>query len=147
MKKKIIISVIATAFILLLFVFVNNKPKETYQLIPIKNVELLSTLIQDSDETYIYFGRPTCPDCANFSPLLEGELKSAKVNAYYFNTDVFRSDPEFNNVITMFDVDWVPAFYKVGRGHIIDKFDLQLERNPDENSKNKCELQLKDFLF
>lgn len=146
MKKKIIILGITAVFALSLLVFVNNKSQETYKLIPVKNIELLSTIMQDSNETYIYFGRPTCPDCVNFKPILEKELKLEKVNAYYFNTDVFRSDPGYDDVIKMFGVDWVPAFYKIGGGSVIAKFDMQLGRDSDENSENECELQLKNFL-
>ena len=145
--KKIIFSLFLAVCALLLFVFVNIRSQKAYKLIPVKNIELLSTIIQDPDETYIYFGCPTCPDCVNFKPILEKELKLAKVNAYYFNTDVFRGDSKYNDVIQMYDVEWVPSFYKVGGGSVIEKFDLQLERNPDENAIKHCGLQLNKFLF
>lgn len=147
MKKILSLSIIIISLVIstLIFYF-NTTSRNHYQLISIQSIQELSDIIQSNHTAYIYFGRPTCPDCADFVPILEKELRLAKTNVYYFNTDIFKNEPEYENVINTFDIIWIPALYETKSGDITNTFDLKFERNPNEKSISECELHLKKFL-
>jgi predicted bacteriocin transport accessory protein len=66
-----------------------------------------------SDFKYIYFGRPTCPDCIRFVPILEKVLQENDMYVYYFNTDFWKSSSEYSQVLSSFNVEYVPTIIKI----------------------------------
>lgn len=134
----VILLVIATTVF-----YIRSTIRDRYKLIPIQSIQELSNIVQNTNSAYIYFGRPTCPDCSDFIPILEKELQLAKTNVYYFNTDMFKKEPEYENVIKTFHIIWIPALYETKNGNILKTFDLKFERNSDEESKIECESYLK----
>lgn len=146
LKKTISLSIIIISLVISTIVFINVTSRNHYKLIPIQSIQELSDIVQNTNTAYIYFGRPTCPDCADFIPILEQELQIAKTNVYYFNTDIFKKEPEYENVIKTFNIIWIPALYETENGNITNSFDLKFERNSDEESRIECESHLKNFL-
>ncbi|WP_124065043.1 thioredoxin family protein [Clostridium sp. E02] len=148
MKKAIRLSIIVILLVLSASSFyINSTSSDHYELIPIQSIQELSDIVQSSNSAYIYFGRPTCPDCSDFIPILEKELQLAKTNVYYFNTDRFNKEPEYENVIKTFQIIWIPALYETESGNITNSFDLKFEQNSDEESRIECESYLKNFFL
>ena len=111
----------------------------------LSDIEQLHAVVANSKTSYIYFGRPTCPDCNDFIPYLEEVMKKNAQDVYYFNTDDRKNDDGYDNIIEIFDVDWVPALYMVQDNVIINKFPLRFGREPSENEVTECVNELNIF--
>ncbi|MBC2137457.1 thioredoxin family protein [Listeria innocua] len=99
--------------IMLIFILGACDEKDNYGLVE-KEKEIVSLL--DSTETsgvhYVYFGRPTCPECKVFQPKLEEVLDSKKIKVLYYNTDTFFK------TISMFNVSSVPSLVRIENGKV-----------------------------
>ena len=71
---------------------------------------------------FVYIGRPTCPFCVIFEPILRELVQETQTIVYYFNTDNFREHELFSDVIQRFDVPFVPFMVKIEDGEIITIF-------------------------
>ena len=60
------------------------------------------------DAGFIYFGRPTCPNCVVFEPILSALAKETRNRVYYLNTDNWRNHERFSEAIEHFGVSTVP---------------------------------------
>lgn len=98
---------------MLIFILGACDEKDNYGLVE-KEKEIVSLL--DSTETsgvhYVYFGRPTCPECKVFQPKLEEVLDSKKIKVLYYNTDTFFK------TISMFNVSSVPSLVRIENGKV-----------------------------
>ncbi|MBC1574008.1 thioredoxin family protein [Listeria booriae] len=95
--------------------------KNDYGLVEVeKEKEIVSLL--DSKETkgvhYVYFGRPTCPECKIFQPKLEEVLDSKKIKVLYYNTDTFKESGMFFKTVSMFNVSSVPSLVRIENGKV-----------------------------
>ena len=70
----------------------------------------------------VYFGRPTCIDCVKFEPTLLEHLESTGHEVYYFNTDYWKTNPEFEGILSNYQVDSVPMLVKIQNGDFVDKY-------------------------
>ena len=58
--------------------------------------EALSAILNDENDdiVFIYIGRPTCPLCVEFEPILDEALAYLERPLKYFQTDLARADDE-----------------------------------------------------
>lgn len=59
----------------------------------------------------VYIGRPTCPDCAEFQPILEEKVKGNNLKVYYYNTDDAKKNnmKDFNKIKDELNIKYVPV--------------------------------------
>ena len=65
---------------------------------------------------FVYIGRPTCPHCVDFVPVLVELLERTGTYVYYFNTDDWRPDPRFGEITGHFEVSTVPSMFIIEDG-------------------------------
>lgn len=85
-----------------------------YGVVEIESIEYLQSI----ENGFVYFGRPTCSYCVEFEPLLRQAAEETQTRVYYFNTDVWRSNPYFQDVINQFSVEGVPYMVQISNGEI-----------------------------
>lgn len=78
----------------------------------IKNLEFLNSI----ENGIIYFGRPTCPVCQYFKPLLFEATREYPLPIYYFNTDRFRNHTDFLTILDNFEITSVPSLVQISEG-------------------------------
>lgn len=79
--------------------------------------------IYNLEDGYIYFGRPSCPACKRFKPILKliSQERNLKIN--YFNSDYFRKEknaPEDSlmMVFEKYNIDSIPHLVYIENGEI-----------------------------
>ena len=84
---------------------------------PITNSNLQS-IIDNEKTALVYFGRPTCPHCQQFMPVLKSVLSQRNLNVYYYNTDAGRADNAdlMIQLLGELNVSSVPTFMKIENG-------------------------------
>lgn len=79
--------------------------------------------IYNLHDGYIYFGRPSCPACKRFKPILNLISKERNLKFNYFNSDYFRNEknvPE-NSLMMIFqkyNIDSIPHLAYIEDGEI-----------------------------
>jgi|GEM_PF-4379678 hypothetical protein len=71
----------------------------------------------DYDKRFLVIGRPTCPACSAFFPILNDVIEEKKIDVYYYNTDDARNaDSEaLSSVLETLNISGVPTLiYLVG---------------------------------
>lgn len=125
MKKK---NYIFIFLVLMIPVLIIGYAKENSKQKNLINTNL--TLIEDvnffnnNSNIIVYFGRPTCPNCNMFTPTLEEVLKSRKEKIYYFNTDYWRSDEKFEEILTKYSINSIPVLINIKDENSFEKLDL-----------------------
>ncbi len=73
----------------------------------------IDTLIAGTINGYIYFGRDTCPICKQFNVALSTEYKSnPNLVIYKFDTDYWRDNQKFQQVLDQYTIRNVPCLIK-----------------------------------
>lgn len=105
-------------------------------------IEDIDDLLDDKIIGIIYFGRDTCPFCLTLNGLLKEEIEANKnIQIYKFDTDVWREDERFQEILDKYMVQSIPALIRVNEDLTVDQFVL------DESQSNEEVLQsLKFFL-
>ncbi len=67
---------------------------------------------------FIYVGRPTCPHCQAFAPVLTSVVKVNNLTVYYYNTDANNSNEKHDDALTLLNITGVPTFLYVKDGVI-----------------------------
>jgi len=82
------------------------------------NTEELKNIVGSKDAVIIYAGRPTCPNCADFYPILEEFSKENKITIYYLNTsNVTAQDWEEIDKIVL--IEYVPTIIVAKNNEIL----------------------------
>lgn len=132
---------ICLIFILLLFplsVYGNNsssaEPQNESSIIGITD----GTFYLDLKGTYyIYFGRPTCPECLEFEPLLESVLAENQWIVYYYNTTYWKDSTKYDYVLERYQVNEVPLLVKTLDGEYVS--DYRYDSSQPEQAKADLE--------
>lgn len=126
---------------------VNNKNKENELTLKIDNkvvydnfttkITDINQLIDKNINGYIYFGRDTCPKCLDFNNILEKEYSINKdLLIYKFDTDYWRKDKNFKNVLEQYNISSVPILIKFKDGQIKKTLDIDFDKkNVEEIQK------------
>ena len=91
---------------------------------------------------YIYFGRPTCPECIEFESHLKDFLKDNNQVVYYYNTSYWKSDGQFDSILSKYHVDSVPLLVKTVNGDYRETYLFDPNATPEE-----IKSQLEDFFL
>ena len=75
----------------------------------------LDTLLNLTDG-FVYIGRPTCPSCNRFMPLLTEATTRTGTHVYYLNTDLWSMVPGYDAIRELFDIRSVPRLFIVENG-------------------------------
>lgn len=96
---------------------VNNEAETSDSAVDVTRTTLTSAQLRnfiDSKQTgFVYIGRPTCPHCAIFTPILNEVLReNGRQNVHYYNTDEARkvSADELSALMSRLGIEGVPAF-------------------------------------
>ena len=95
------------------------------------------------NDSYIYFGRPTCPDCNSVSPLIDNLININNIEMYYFNTDYWRDNEIFKNIIKDYEIQHVPYIIYVKDNKPYKK--LEFNEGVDFSNNNILEEKIKAF--
>ena len=99
---------------------VNLKPSYKIKVETIRDISLF-----DSDKEYfVYFGRPSCPNCIKFQRYINNNDYRLPKKIYYFNTDYWRKSGATNKICKEFNVKEVPSLIKIKSGKTVEKRDL-----------------------
>lgn len=120
---KLIIGVIALIVVLIAVLVTLNVLQKT-RLHVIGNSEMEAILDDDSGRgTFVYIGRPTCPVCNEFEPILEHTLKRLSQELPYYEADLARlEDAQRSSVIfnRLDGVTGVPVIVYIENGQVVD---------------------------
>ena len=119
-NKNLLIGLGIFIFITVLLVALNVLRGSGLRMIGISDME---GILSDNDSgTFVYVGRPTCPACQQFEPILETTLADLGQELYYFETDRANSDDSDRTsaILNQLDVTGVPVIVYILNGQVID---------------------------
>ena len=77
--------------------------------------EKLFVMLDEEKTFFLYIGRPSCPDCEEYKPILEDVVLN-KFEVFYYNTDETREDKEYEDLLERLGVDAVPMLIQIKNG-------------------------------
>lgn len=85
----------------------------------------LRALIDEGETGFLYIGRPTCPHCKIFVPLLNNVTAQFSDEVYYFNTDAARSEDSaaMSELLGVLNISSVPTFMWLENGVEVSRLD------------------------
>ena len=90
----------------------------------IKDIDLL---LNGDFSGYLYIGRDTCTFCLEFNRYLrEIYIYSEKLLIYFFDTDFWREDDNFNLLLEKYNVDSVPTLLNISYDGTFETFSIDL---------------------
>lgn len=103
-------------------------------------IEDINKLINDEIVGYVYFARDTCPICLKFNENLEKEFKqNENLLIYKFDTDYWREDKDFRNILDKYAISEVPMLIKINEDKSYQIFEV--------NDVEKLQSELNNFLY
>lgn len=121
-SNKLIIGVIAFVVVLIGVLVTLDVLKET-RLHVIGNSEMEAILNDDSGVgTFVYIGRPTCPVCVEFQPILERALNDLDQTLTYYEADLARLEDQgrASEIFNRLDVAGVPVIVYIENSQVVD---------------------------
>lgn len=120
-KKKILI-LLSICLMLFSSFYLINGDNSSSKLIEVDNKKLTNYL-NNKEDLWIYVGRSTCEECAEFEPTLKETLKDMNQQIYYYDTDNAREDNEQTmiDLVKSLDVKVVPTIVHLKNGTVQDK--------------------------
>lgn len=111
MNKKIVVVIILLILSSLAYFSINKYTKQVY----LNKIEVITDmeLIQDVEDSIIYFSRPTCPTCKKLNLIINNLDIPNDKKIYYFNTDEYRESIYFKDILKKYNVTSVPYIVKV----------------------------------
>lgn len=108
MKKKAIYysTTIIAVVIILLIIFLKSYSNNQYKLEPIETTNW-TTISNDNIPTFIYIGRDSCNECAEFKPMLEKFLIKNKIKSYYFDTSINKENTDY--IVKKYNIIGIPS--------------------------------------
>ncbi|MRI73293.1 thioredoxin family protein [Enterococcus mundtii] len=121
-RKSFIISVFIIV-ISLISVFSYRSFASLSDVLPLITSEELQNKLNMHEDIMVYIGRPTCPDCHEFEPVLRNVLNDASEKIFYYNTDEARKidSKKLDDIAENLSIDAVPTLIKISDGEVIYK--------------------------
>ena len=106
-------------------------------------IENIEDLLDDKVIGVVYFGRDTCPFCLTLNGILKAELDCTEnVQVYKFDTDAWREDDRFQEVLDKYMITSIPELIRINADRSVEQF------VPDEAASDYHVMQsLHRFLF
>ena len=133
MKRKITyisaIAIILIGIISLIYIDLSKSPLNTI------NSKEYNDIVEDGESKLVYVGRPTCPECAEFQPVLEEVVEEEKINVYYYNTDEAKkkSMDEFNVIKENLNIKYVPVLIYYEGDKEVKRLDYEEYQSKNES--------------
>lgn len=100
-------------------------------------IENIEDLLDGKVIGLVYFGRDTCPFCLTLNGILKAELDSIEnIQIYKFDTDTWRDDDRFLEVLDKYMITSIPALIRINADMTVEQF------IPDENMNDEEVLML-----
>lgn len=115
-KYYIFLFIIATLFV----VYLNSHDDYEIRIITIDDVSIFDL----DDEFYVYFGRPSCPECIRFQRYIDNNDTRLPSVIYYFNTDYWRKSEMTDKICKEFDITSIPSLLKIKKGKCLERIDI-----------------------
>jgi predicted bacteriocin transport accessory protein len=98
--------------------------------------EELGEMMENGKEFYVYFGRPSCPDCLEFYPKFKSILGKSNTEIYYYSTEAKASEKsDMSEFVKPFGLKEVPSILYI-KGNMVAKiYDGQNEEDLNEFEK------------
>ncbi|MEF3355123.1 thioredoxin family protein [Paenibacillus sp. GYB006] len=114
--------IVVILLILLAVINGSDKEEESKVLTAVTNDEV-STFLEHGESGFLYVGRPTCPFCREFMPVLEKASQSTGQTVYYYNTDEGREQDEekLGTLLDRLKIESVPALLYIENGEEADR--------------------------
>lgn len=85
---------------------------------------------------FLYVGRPTCPDCEEFYPVLEEIVSAGGQRIYYYNTEVKASGKrKMRAYVKSLGIDEIPMILQVENGEIAARYNGQKDKDIEDFSR------------
>lgn len=129
-------------------------PERLKNISEIEYEELLKKLDIEND-FLLYIGRPDCPDCQNFVPLLKEYIDENEYSGvYYLDIKKFRDAANIENASEQnikfyddlknkFNIEWVPSMYHIKKDEIISKYEYLNKEYYELDNNEKLEMEEK----
>ncbi|MDR3298255.1 MAG: thioredoxin family protein [Candidatus Nomurabacteria bacterium] len=145
----IVLALVAIAAVVVAVVNVGNSPSEPsedkasdtgdqvdYSVLIDMDSQSVIDMMKNKDGGFLYVGRPTCPHCKIFAPILTKMVKQDDIDVYYYDTDVANSNSELKTeALELIEVTGVPAFMFIKDGEVVARI-----------SDTESEAVLKEFI-
>jgi predicted bacteriocin transport accessory protein len=93
----------------------------------------LKEMMESNQDFYVYFGRPSCPDCREFYPKFKSILEKSKVEVYYYSTEAEASEKaEMRDFIKSFGMKGVPSIVHIKENAVAEIYDGQKDEDVKE---------------
>jgi predicted bacteriocin transport accessory protein len=92
-----------------------------YSMLTAMNSQALLGMLLVGDSGFLYVGRPTCPHCQVFAPILTEVVAENGLEVYYLNTDAVRSEADYDTALDAVGVSGVPSFMYIRDGQVAAK--------------------------
>lgn len=122
MKKISLLPLISIVMVSIFMVFLITSNNSS-TLTDIDSDQLTNLLDEESELQYLYIGRPTCPICVEFQPILEEVIQEEEIDVYYYNTDVAREENSsiLSEMMENLDVTSVPTLMAIENGTEVNR--------------------------
>lgn len=115
-------------------------------IIQIKSLNQLES-INTNNKNFLYFGRPSCPSCKIFLPILEIISKDYNEEIFYFNSDYFRNetnvtDEQLLEIFDKYEVQSIPLISYIKNDITENAFGAVFNLNESNSIYN----DLRDFV-
>lgn len=105
-------------------------------------IEDINKLINLEIIGYIYIGRDNCPVCLYFNRFLKKEFEiNENLLVYKFDTNYWRENESFQEVLDKYGVTNIPTLIKVNEDKSYKKFEV------NDESDEEVQLKLNEFLY
>lgn len=87
------------------------------------NSEDFQNKVKDKEDFVVYFGRPTCPYCREFSPILNKAIQKTGKEVFYIQTRTDKKDKTLNKVRDTYKIESVPNVLRFKAGKLVSIYD------------------------
>lgn len=105
-------------------------------------IDDINKLANNEIQGYLYIGRDTCPICLYFNKYLKNEYNNdSRLVVYKFDTDLWRDDENFKNILNKYNVTSIPALIKLEDNDKFKRFES------DSEDESEIQIDLHKFLY
>lgn len=98
----------------------NGESSNRIEVISIDSIEIFDSV----EDLYVYFGRPSCPECQSLRNYIdEGDIRLPST-IYYFNTDYWRDSGATNLICDRFKIEKVPSLIRIKKGIRVEELNI-----------------------
>lgn len=102
----------------------DNGGEVDYSVLSAVDSQAVIDFIAEKKTGFLYAGRPTCPHCQVFAPILTGVVKEKGLTVFYYDTDAANANAEKKKeALGVIGVTGVPSFMYIEDGVIVERLE------------------------